>query len=422
MHYFLNHKYFRFALVLALCLGLAMARAIAALCEEQNEGVPGDWLSRYTGARTLGLGGAFVAAANEPLGVVWNPAGLSQISQNEVHFETAHLFEGTSINGFSFGIPAQRFPSFGLTVLSLHSGDFERTNELNESLGSFHEGEMAFLFSASKNLSPRFSLGANIKVMRQTIETFHASGVGGDLGLLLRLTPSLQLGASLLNVGGPRLTLRETKEVYPLEFRGGVSMEFLSGRGQIALEIDRRSGPGARFHAGSELWVHPSIALRLGYYDTSPTGGFSYHLPHDMRIDYGISDHELGVVHRIGLSFRFGGFCASSEAVPPVFSPIGEKSVTKFHLKAKTKAPTRSWSLEIMDKSNQLVRRFSGKGGPPAHVMWDGKDEAGLPLPDGVYSYQLMVEDLEGQKLQGSKGTVEITTAGPRGTVPVVVH
>jgi hypothetical protein len=422
MNYFLNHKYLRFALVLAFCLGLVMARATAARSEEQSQGVPGDWLSRYTGARTLGLGGAFVAAANEPLGVVWNPAGLSQIFQNEVHFESARLFEGTSINGFSFGIPARRFPSVGLTVLALRSGDFERTNELNEPLGSFHEGEMAFLFSASKNLSQRLSLGANIKVVRQTIETFDASGVGGDLGLLFKLTPELRLGASLLNVGGPRLTLREIEEVYPLELRGGASMEFFSGRGQIAFEIDRRSGAGVSFHGGSEFWVHPSMALRLGYYDTSPTGGFSYRLPHDIRVDYGLSDHELGVVHRIGLSFRFGGFCASSEAVPPVFSPIGEKAVTKFHLKAKTKARTRSWSLEIMDKSHQVVRRFSGKGGPPAHVMWDGKDESGLPLPDGVYSYYFMVEDWEGQKLQGSKGTIEITTAGPRGTVPVVVH
>ncbi len=422
MNRFLNHKSFRFALLLTLCLGLTMATATTAWSGEQNEGVPGDWLSRYTGARTLGLGGAFVATADEPFGVVWNPAALTQLFQNEVHFEMARLFEGTSINGFSFGIPARRFPSVGLTVLSLRSGDFERTNELNESLGSFQEGDMAFFFSASKELSPRLSLGGNIKVVRQTIETFDASGVGGDLGFLFYLKPSLRLGASLLNVGGPRLTLRETKEIYPLELRGGVSMELFAGQGQISLEIDRRSGPGVSFHGGSEFWVHHNMALRLGYYDACPTGGFSYRFPNDIRIDYGLSDHELGVVHRIGVSFRFGGFSASSRAVPPVFSPIGQKSVTKFHLKAKTKAQTRNWSLDILDKSNEVVRRFSGKGGPPAHVMWDGKDESGLPLPDGVYSYQLMVEDWEGQKLQGPKGTVEITTAGPRGTVPVVVH
>ncbi|MCK5407273.1 MAG: hypothetical protein KAJ37_07460, partial [Candidatus Krumholzibacteria bacterium] len=114
-----------------------------------------------------------------------------------------------------------------------------------------------------------------------------------------------------------------------------------------------------------------------------------------------------------------GGFFASSEAVPPVFSPIGQQSITKFHLKTRTKTEATSWSLEIVDKSNQVVRRFSGKGAPPAHVMWDGKDEAGLPLPDGVYKYTLIVIDTEGRELLAHERTVEITTEGPQGTVPV---
>jgi hypothetical protein len=422
MNYFLSHKNGTFALVLAISFGLAMAGGTSARAADQNGGVPGDWLSRYAGARALGFGGAFVATADEPLGVVWNPAGLSQMFQNGVHFETAYLFEGTSINAFSFGMPARWFPSFGLTVLSLRSDGFERTTELNESLGSFYEGEMAFLLSASKNLSPRLSLGANVKVVRQTIEEFDAAGVGADFGLLLYVTPTLRLGTSLLNVGGPRLTLRETDEVYPLELRGGFSKSLFSDRGLITFEIDRRSGPGVSFHGGSEFWVHPSMALRLGYYDDSPTGGFSYRFPHGIRLDYGVSDHELGVIHRIGLSFQFGGFFASSEAIPPVFSPIGEQSVTKFHLKAKTKASSSNWSLEIVDKSNQMVRRFSGKGAPPAHVMWDGKDESGLSLADGLYSYLLTVEDQEGRKLTGPKRTVEITTSGPQGTVPIVIQ
>ena len=50
-----------------------------------------------------------------------------------------------------------------------------------------------------------------------------------------------------------------------------------------------------------------------------------------------------------------------------------------------------------MDKTDRIVRRFGGKGEPPAHVMWDGKDEAGLPLPDGAYHYVLTVNDAEGR-------------------------
>jgi hypothetical protein len=152
-----------------------LALGTVAQAQEQRHGAPGDWLSRYAGARSVGFGGALVAAMNEPMGVLWNPAGLAMLDQNELHLEMARLFEDTSVNGFSFAAPARRIPSFGITLVSLSSGEFERTSELNESLGSFEEGEMAVLLTASKALSPRLSLGANFKVVRQTLEEFDAN-------------------------------------------------------------------------------------------------------------------------------------------------------------------------------------------------------------------------------------------------------
>ena len=162
--------------------------------------------------------------------------------------------------------------------------------------------------------------------------------------------------------------------------------------------------------------------MRVGYNNDSPTVGMSYRFPSGMQMDYSLSDQELGMTHRVGVSFRFGGFFASSEADPPVFSPIGEKSVTKFHLKSRTKAEAQDWNLEIFDKISQMVRRFGGKGIPPAHVMWDGKDEFGLPLPDGSYHYVLTVNDSEGRVITGRERMVEITTGGPQGFVPVKVN
>ncbi|NIO28562.1 MAG: PorV/PorQ family protein [Candidatus Latescibacteria bacterium] len=407
------------ALAIILNIGLVVCSGGTVRAEDQDGGVPGDWLSTYLGARTAGIGGAFVAAAAEPISVVWNPAGLSLLSQNQVYVETARLFESTSINGVSFAFPARRFPSFGLTILNLRSGEFERTNELNESMGEFSEGDIAFVLSACKSVNRRFSLGANVKVVRQSIEEFDAAGVGFDLGLLYNITRSLRFGASVLNVGGPTLTLRAIDESYPAEFRGGFSFEFFSGRALITGEINHRSGPGASFHGGTEFWVHRNMALRFGYTESSPSGGFSYRIMPGMRFDYAATDHELGVTHRFGMSYQFGGFFASSEAVPPIFSPLGQQSVTKFYLKAKTKADAERWSLDIEDKSGHIVRRFGGKGTPPAHVMWDGKDESGLSLPDGIYKYRLVVIDLEGREFVGHERKVEITTEGPRGAVPV---
>lgn len=408
--------------VAGLSLALGLGFVSTAQAQEENHGAPGDWLSRYTGARSVGFGGAFVAAMNEPMGVLWNPAGLAMLYQNEVHVEMTRLFENTTVNGFSFAVPARRIPSFGLTLVSLSSGEFERTNELNESLGTFEEGEMAVMLTAAKALSPRLSLGANFKVARQTLEDFDAAGFGVDLGAMADVSQHVRLGLSLLNVGGPSLQLRQESETFPAELRGGVALRVLGGRGTIAGEVDHRSGPGAAFHAGSEFWVHPTMALRLGYDVAHATGGFSYRMPSGVRLDYGVADHELGMTHRFGISYKFGGFFASSVADPPVFSPTGQNSVTKIQLQAHTKADAREWKLEIESASKQIVRSFGGKGVPPAHVMWDGKDEYGMPLADGTYRYHIVVIDADGREIVSRIRSVEIATGGPQGSVPVFVE
>jgi len=408
--------------VVALAAGLVAAVAPTVRAQDLTGGVPGEWLSRYSSARTIGMGGSFVSTADEPLGMLWNPAGINRMYQNEVHFETARLFEDTAIHGFAFAVPAKRLPSFGFSVVSLRSGEFENTNDLNESQGSFTEGDIAFVLSASKAVHKRVSLGTNLKVVRQAIDEFDASGVGADLGILFDVTPYLRVGTSLLNIGGPNLKLRDVEESYPTEIRSGMAVKFMQGRGLISAEIDHRAGPGVSFRSGTEFWVHPSMAVRLGYDESSPAGGFSYRMNDGMRLDYGLADHDLGTTHRFGVSYRFGGFRAASQANPPVFSPLGTRAVTKFELTAHAKADVEKWRLEIADKGNAVVREFSGQSQPPSHVMWDGKDETGLPLPDGEYTYVLTIEDAEGRVMVGHPNLVEIATEGPRGSIPVLVE
>ena len=417
-----EHKTPRVLVGAALVLMLSAAVAPVVLAQNEAGGLPGGWLANYTGPRTVGLGGAFVAIADKPIGTLWNPAGLALISQNELQIETTRLYDDTSINTFGFVAPFRRFPSVGFTVLTLNSGEFERTNELNEPLGTFSQSDMAFLFTASKELSPRIALGANFKMVRQNVEDFSDGGYGLDLGVMFGLTNTIRLGASVLNIGGPSLSLREIDEKYPTELRSGVALNFFSGRGTVSGEVDYREGPGATLRAGTEFWVHETVALRVGYFDSNPAGGFSLRVADVWSFDYGMSDHELGVVHRFGLSYQFGGFFASSQAYPSVFSPLGQESVTQFQLVSKTKSESSSWKLDIVDKNGQVVRRFGGAGAPPAHVMWDGKNDVGLTLPDGIYEYKIVVVDSDGRTVVGHEKTVEITTAGPQGAVPVYIE
>ncbi len=389
---------------------------------DPDEGGLADWHARYVGARSVGLGGAFVAVADEASAAVWNPAAVARVDQMELQAESVRLFEDTSVNLFSFVMPNRSLPSFGITLMSLSSGGFERTNELNEVLDEFTEGDMAIHLTAAKRLSPKLSLGASVKVLSQSIETYSATGVGADLGVVFTPSDALQFGASLLNLGGPEITLRETPESMPTEMRAGAALRFMQGGGLVSVEMANRNGYGTEARAGAEVWLMSSLALRVGYHGENLAMGFGSRLPNGLRVDYGFSDHELGGTHRFGISYSFGGFFASSRAMPEVFSPTGLNPVTKFQLIARTRADAAEWELIIRDQSEQIVRQFGGQGAPPSHVQWDGKNVGSMPLPDGVYSYCLTVHDVEGREFVGREFSVEIFTGGPQGSVPVEVN
>ena len=404
--------------------GVALLAILAfpagAFAEEESGGAPGSWLSQYVTARALGLGGAYVGTADDASAVVWNPASLATLVPNEVRFETAQLFEDTYVHALNFAVPGNRLPSFGLSIVTLRSGEFDRTNELNDPLGTFREVETAYIFTMSRNITPKFALGTNVKLITQSVEDFSGTGVGFDVGAVMNVTPTVRVGASILNVGGPNLTLRDTKETYPIEFRGGFSATVLRGRGLLTAEVDQSQGPGVRFRGGSEYWVQPAFALRVGLDDQNPGGGMSYRFAGNYQFDYGVMDHPLGLTHRVGLTYRFGGFFAKAKAEPEIFSPTGERAVTKIDLNARTKAELESWKLDILNKADEVVRSFGGKGQPPAHIQWDGKDETGLPLADGEYRYRLVVNDADGRVIESRVHAVTISTGGPQGEVPVI--
>src|SRR5262245_3953415 len=275
----------RCAAVLGLLLLASTARAQA-----QNAGLPGEWFNGYTTARTLGIGGAFVAVADDPLGVVWNPAGLSAMDQNELRFENARLFEDTSINGIGLAVPGSRFPSFGITMMSLGSGDFQRTNEMNDALGTFKTGETAYLLTASRAFSPRFAVGANMKMVQQRVEDSNGNGFGMDLGGWYNVKPGIRIGASVANLGGPGIKLRDTKETWPTLIRGGFAAQVLHGKGLVVAQVDQSQGLGTTFHAGGEYWIQPGIGLRIGVDDKAGTGGVSGRLAPKYQNDLGGRD------------------------------------------------------------------------------------------------------------------------------------
>ncbi|GAB6390899.1 MAG: gliding motility-associated C-terminal domain-containing protein [Treponematales bacterium] len=90
----------------------------------------------------------------------------------------------------------------------------------------------------------------------------------------------------------------------------------------------------------------------------------------------------------VGLSFTDGYF--SSDAY---FSPNGDgvKDTITLFLTVPAGDVVAGWALAVVNESGGIVRTFSGSDAPPASLEFDGKNENGRTLAEGVYRWQLSV-------------------------------
>jgi flagellar hook assembly protein FlgD/outer membrane protein OmpA-like peptidoglycan-associated protein len=67
------------------------------------------------------------------------------------------------------------------------------------------------------------------------------------------------------------------------------------------------------------------------------------------------------------------------------------------------------WEAAILNQNGNAVRQFFWKGSVET-LNWDGKDESGNPVPDGVYSYTISTEDAAGNTATATVRNIQIDT------------
>ncbi|MEX2117945.1 MAG: PorV/PorQ family protein, partial [Bacteroidota bacterium] len=162
------------------------------------------FLSIPVGARALGMGGAFVAVANDASGLYWNPAGISKIGRNEAILSHSSWIAGIDFNFAGFVLPLGEHQSLGISLTSLTMDEMERTTEDQpDGTGEFFTvGSIAFGLTYARDLTDWFSIGGTVKYVSEHIWNSTATGIAVDIGtLFVTPFPGLKFGAGISNFG-----------------------------------------------------------------------------------------------------------------------------------------------------------------------------------------------------------------------------
>ena len=233
------------------------------------------------GARPLGMGGAFVALADDGSAANYNAAGLGFIDKAYLSATLDQRFKGL-INYQYLG-----------SVLPLGSA-----GTLGASIGILSEDseiytERTLQFSYGKAFNDKFSFGINLKSLGINFDEFEgyvrqlsaggatsASAFSADMGVLVKFSAGLNVGLSAENLVPADVSVFDSTnaDTVPVSFRAGLAYNLAgiadntqqealreilkSGLGLVEVEI--RNGEN-HVRAGAEVWLNKTVAVRAGY-------------------------------------------------------------------------------------------------------------------------------------------------------------
>jgi len=307
----------------------------------------------------MGMGGAFVALADDTSAIMFNPAGLGQIDKARVAAAYDRLYAGLGDDALGRGFvsyvqPAQNYGAFALNLTMLNAPLYKETTVIfgyGRSIGPIYLGLNAKgLFASYEEndytvMDPLFSDGMS------------SNGVALDLGMLYKLTNSISFGLAVLNANEPDMALGDDAEAkVPLTLQTGLALRLGSTIPTIDLTYRNKKLNDERdidLHFGIESWLaSKSVALRGGINFHDMALGASYVFSRgkniEAQLDYAFryplffkedSISDIYGTHQFSLDVRFGGFTAARSeeivAVEPKEESEAEETMESLEAAAK---------------------------------------------------------------------------------------
>jgi len=304
-----------------------------------------EFLSIGAGTRASGLGGAFVAVADDSTAAYWNPAGLYQLEGRELVLMHAAKF--SRLATFDCISYAQVLPvgAVGISWLRFGVGDIPRFPEPKGTPGQrknspvfrpspkpegyFSDSENALFLSLGRkfavNITPGLQLtktwamvgvGGSLKMISQTLDKNRSRGLGADVGLLFSMDAGslvahegigeLTLGLNIQDIGTKIRwnTTSQHEDILPTNFKFGIAYSFLRRSHSFTAALDRDTVYDRTVRFGLEYWYRNAVALRIGVQTTALSAGFGVRRE-EFSVDYAYLKQEIAGSHQLGASIRF---------------------------------------------------------------------------------------------------------------------
>jgi tetratricopeptide (TPR) repeat protein len=253
------------------------------------------------------MGEAFAALTDSSSSIFWNPAGLSRMPFPGFEYMYNSWFVDIKHQYFTFAYPTAN-GTFGGSYSLLDSGDIQGYGPTGSTEALFKAQDTALTFSWGRRMNDRVSVGANLKMISEMLETHTANSTAFDVGAQLEVNPWVSLGAAIQNIGQPLKFISEDTPL-PLTYRLGAAARrrmFVVDYLNLAADYVSSAGGNPSINVGAEYIFRDLLAIRLGASKGQLRAGVGIKSA-NYGLDYAyLSNSDLGAAHQVSMCYSFG--------------------------------------------------------------------------------------------------------------------
>lgn len=162
-----------------------------------------NFLNLNYSSRIMGLGGNLISVHDDcPSLILANPSYISERHHNTLALNYTDYFTHSSAMSAVYSHTFPKAGSFAIGVQALTYGSFNGTDETGVETGKFTAGDYALILGWGRELSPHFSVGANLKTIFSHYDAYFSAGMALDLaGSYFNDEKNLSLTLLAKNVG-----------------------------------------------------------------------------------------------------------------------------------------------------------------------------------------------------------------------------
>ncbi|KPL02869.1 MAG: hypothetical protein AMJ73_08090 [candidate division Zixibacteria bacterium SM1_73] len=240
-------------------------------------GYAGSFQQLGLGARALGMGGAFVAVADDATAGFRNPAGLVQVQMRTFGASYRKMTLDRRLGYITYCQPIREEATISIGWTNVGVSDVKGRNENGEITEEIKNYENAVELFFGRKILNELSVGLRIGYVQYNLANISAYGVGFGFSAFGKPIQKLRLGAAVENLGMRYswtsgdywkkfdLLGSSSKDEFPINLRAGVSYLLLEDRILLSTEVEKNEKQTGRIHFGLEGWILESLAVRGGY-------------------------------------------------------------------------------------------------------------------------------------------------------------